>query len=137
MLDDRRWMMVVGRRRVAEVAGREGGGVAGGEPGYRETSRMLAESGLSLAFDELPDVAGQLTTAQAMGPALRQRLVDSGMTFRVLEAAKRPVAAVADHAEFRKVARVEVEMDHAVGLTLLHDPGHSMEERILREQFGA
>ena len=55
----------------------------------------------------------------------------------VLESGKRPVAAVADHAEFRKVARVEVEMDHAVGLTLLHDPGHSMEERILREQFGA
>jgi len=55
----------------------------------------------------------------------------------VLEADKRPVAAVADQAEFRKVSRVEVEMDHAVGLTLLHDPGHSMEERILREQFGA
>ena len=55
----------------------------------------------------------------------------------VLESDKRPVAAVADHEEFRKVARVEVEMDHAVGLTLLHDPGHSMEERILREQFGA
>ncbi len=55
----------------------------------------------------------------------------------VLESDKRPVAAVADHSEFRKVARVEVAMDHAVGLTLLHDPGHSMEERILREQFGA
>ncbi|MFT4096355.1 MAG: NAD kinase [Rhodoblastus sp.] len=55
----------------------------------------------------------------------------------VLESDKRPVAAVADQVEFRKIARVEVEMDHAVGLTLLHDPGHSMEERILREQFGA
>ncbi len=55
----------------------------------------------------------------------------------VLEADKRPVAAVADHLEFRKVTRVAVEMDHATGLTLLHDPGHSMEERILREQFGA
>ncbi len=59
------------------------------------------------------------------------------VVIEVLEADKRPVAAVADHAEFRKVARVEVAMDHAVGLTLLHDPGHSMEERILREQFGA
>jgi short subunit dehydrogenase-like uncharacterized protein len=66
-----------GRRIVTEVAG--------GEPGYRETSRMLAESGLSLAFDDLPDLAGQLTTAQAMGPALRERLIRSGMTFRVLE----------------------------------------------------
>ncbi|MFV0280163.1 MAG: NAD kinase [Rhodoblastus sp.] len=55
----------------------------------------------------------------------------------VLEADKRPVAAVADHSEYRKITRVEVSMDHAVGLTLLHDPGHSMEERILREQFGA
>lgn len=55
----------------------------------------------------------------------------------VLEADKRPVSAVADHAEFRNVVRVAVEMDHATGLTLLHDPGHSMEERILREQFGS
>ena len=54
-----------------------------------------------------------------------------------METDKRPVAAVADHAEFRHVVRVEVEMDHATGLTLLHDPGHSMEERILREQFGS
>ena len=59
------------------------------------------------------------------------------MGIDVLEADKRPVAAVADHLEFRKVTRVAVEMDHATGLTLLHDPGHSMEERILREQFGA
>jgi len=54
----------------------------------------------------------------------------------VLEAAKRPVAAVADHFEIRNVARVRVAMDHSTGLELLHDPGHSMEERILREQFG-
>jgi NAD+ kinase len=55
----------------------------------------------------------------------------------VLEAPKRPVAVAADHAEFRNISRVEVEMDHKTGLTLLHDPGHSMEERILNEQFGA
>ena len=59
------------------------------------------------------------------------------VVIEVLETDKRPVAAVADHAEFRHVLRVEVEMDHATGLTLLHDPGHSMEERILREQFVA
>ncbi|WP_374546671.1 NAD kinase [Rhodoblastus sp.] len=53
----------------------------------------------------------------------------------VLEADKRPVAAVADHYEIRDVARVTVMTDHSVGLELLHDPGHSMEERILREQF--
>ncbi len=53
----------------------------------------------------------------------------------VLEADKRPVAAVADHYEIRDVVKVRVATDHFVGLHLLHDPGHSMEERILREQF--
>jgi NAD+ kinase len=54
----------------------------------------------------------------------------------VLESAKRPVAAVADHTEIRDVCSVEIAMDHKTGLVLLHDPGHSLEERILREQFG-
>jgi NAD+ kinase len=58
------------------------------------------------------------------------------VTIEVLEADKRPVAAVADHFEIRKVMKVEIAMDHATGLTLLHDPGHSLDERILREQFG-
>ena len=57
------------------------------------------------------------------------------VTIQVLEADKRPVAAVADHFEIRDVVRVQVTTDHSVGLELLHDPGHSMEERILREQF--
>ena len=47
-----------------------------------------------------------------------------------------PVAAVADHFETRDVTRVEIAMDHGAGLVLLHDPGHSLDERILREQFG-
>jgi NAD+ kinase len=54
----------------------------------------------------------------------------------ILEPDKRPVAAVADHFEVRNVIKVSVAMDHATGLVLLHDPGHSLEERILREQFG-
>ena len=54
----------------------------------------------------------------------------------ILEPGKRPVAAVADHFEIKDVARVEVRMDHQTGLVLLHDPGHSLDERILREQFG-
>ena len=54
----------------------------------------------------------------------------------ILEADKRPVSVVADHAEFRRVVQVSIAMDHATGLLLLHDPGHSLEERILREQFG-
>ena len=54
----------------------------------------------------------------------------------ILEAEKRPVAAVADHIEIRDVARVEIAMDHGTGAVILHDPGHSLGERILREQFG-
>lgn len=58
------------------------------------------------------------------------------VTIDVLEAEKRPVSAVADHFEFRGVVRVEVSMDHETGIVILHDPGHSLEERILNEQFG-
>lgn len=58
--------------------------VGGGDPGYTETAKMLAESALCLAHDALPDVSGQTTTAVAMGDALRERLVRAGMTFRVL-----------------------------------------------------
>ena len=58
------------------------------------------------------------------------------VVIEILEADKRPVAAVADHFETKDVARVEIAMDHGTGLVLLHDPGHSLDERILREQFG-
>ncbi len=54
----------------------------------------------------------------------------------ILETAKRPVSAVADHFEVRNVVRVEIAMDLAIGLVLLHDPGTSLDERILLEQFG-
>ncbi|MFI2369294.1 saccharopine dehydrogenase family protein [Streptomyces sp. NPDC018833] len=68
----------------------EGGGrrvfteVSGGDPGYDETAKMLAESALCLAFDDLPGVGGgQLTTAVAMGGALVSRLDSAGIVFRV------------------------------------------------------
>ena len=54
----------------------------------------------------------------------------------ILEPIKRPVSAVADHFEVRDVVHVEIGMDHDTSLILLHDPGHSLDERILREQFG-
>jgi short subunit dehydrogenase-like uncharacterized protein len=71
----------------------EGGGervvteVRGGDPGYTETAKMLAESALCLAFDENPQSAGQVTTATAMGDALLARLQAAGIEFRVLEPA--------------------------------------------------
>ena len=54
----------------------------------------------------------------------------------VLEAEKRPVSAVADHFEVRAVAKVDVRMDTATSRVMLFDPGHSLDERILAEQFG-
>ena len=61
---------------------------------------------------------------------------EARVTVEVLEAEKRPVAATADHHEIKDVAVIEIGMDHDTGLVLLHDPGHSLDERILREQFG-
>ena len=58
------------------------------------------------------------------------------VTLEVLEGDKRPVAAVADHDEVRDVRRVEVLSDRTISMRMLFDPGHSLEERILREQFG-
>jgi NAD+ kinase len=58
------------------------------------------------------------------------------VVINVLDAEKRPVAAVADHDEVRGVQSVEIGMDHAIAIPMLFDPGHSLDERILREQFG-
>jgi NAD+ kinase len=58
------------------------------------------------------------------------------VTIEVLEPGKRPVSAVADHVQIDNVLRVEIEIDRDVDLVMLHDPGHSLDERILREQFG-
>jgi len=58
--------------------------VSGGDPGYTETSKMLAESALSLAFDDNPPTAGQVTTAVAMGDNLLTRLQKAGIGFEVV-----------------------------------------------------
>ncbi|HEU4566634.1 MAG TPA: saccharopine dehydrogenase NADP-binding domain-containing protein [Marmoricola sp.] len=57
--------------------------VSGGDPGYTETAKMIAESALSLAFDDNPPTAGQVTTAAAMGDRLLERLQRAGMRFEV------------------------------------------------------
>src|SRR6202012_6193932 len=54
----------------------------------------------------------------------------------VLEGDKRPVAAVADHDEVRDVQRGEGLSDKTLSMRMLFDPGHRLDERILREQFG-
>lgn len=59
--------------------------VSGGDPGYTETAKMLSESALCLAFDDLPEAVGVVTPAQAMGDALIKRLEAAGITFEVME----------------------------------------------------
>ena len=60
---------------------------------------------------------------------------DAIVRFEILESAKRPVSAVADNTEVRDVTAVEVRENRSVGVRLLFDPEHNLEERILREQF--
>lgn len=66
-----------GQRVVTEVTG--------GDPGYGETSKMLAESAMCLAKDRLPKRAGVLTPANAMGNKLIERLQKAGIGFNVME----------------------------------------------------
>ncbi|MBM3586508.1 MAG: NAD kinase [Alphaproteobacteria bacterium] len=60
---------------------------------------------------------------------------DATVVFDILEAEKRPVAAVADYTEVRDVTRVEVREARDVLLTLMFDPDHGLSERIIAEQF--
>ena len=57
------------------------------------------------------------------------------VTIEVLEAERRPGAAVADHDEVRDVRSVDIRRDHDISMQMMFDPGHSLDERILREQF--
>ena len=57
------------------------------------------------------------------------------VNFEVLDADKRPVSAVADSEEVRNVIEVEIRRDASKTLTLLFDPEHNLEERIVAEQF--
>ncbi len=55
--------------------------------------------------------------------------------FEVLDPAKRPVSAVADNVEVRHVSFVDIAEDRTITTTMLFDLGHSLDERILAEQF--
>lgn len=55
--------------------------------------------------------------------------------FEILDAHKRPVSAVADDFEVRDVVAVDVAEDRSIAMTMLFDAGHSLDERILAEQF--
>ena len=61
--------------------------VRGGDPGYTETAKMLAEAAMCLAYDDNPHTVGQVTTAAAMGENLTNRLIDAGLVFTILRTA--------------------------------------------------
>ncbi|MGE3528198.1 MAG: NAD kinase [Methyloceanibacter sp.] len=61
---------------------------------------------------------------------------DARVTIEVLEPDKRPVSAVADHTEFRDVTKVQVVEENGIDIFMMFDPGHTLAERILSEQFG-
>jgi NAD+ kinase len=55
--------------------------------------------------------------------------------FRVLDAIKRPVSAVADQREVRDIRTVTIAIDKSATLTLMFDPEHALDDRITMEQF--
>jgi short subunit dehydrogenase-like uncharacterized protein len=65
-----------GQRLVCRIS-------APGDPGYKATAVMLGESALSLALDDLPEAAGVLTPATAMGVVLADRLRAAGHSYDV------------------------------------------------------
>ncbi|HET6434289.1 MAG TPA: NAD kinase, partial [Xanthomonadaceae bacterium] len=67
----------------------------------------------------------------------RGALLKSGteVRFRVLDPYKRPVSATADSHEVRDVVEVTIRESRDRTVTLLFDPEHNLEERILSEQF--
>lgn len=55
--------------------------------------------------------------------------------FDIRESVKRPVSAVADHTEVRNVSSVSIAEASEISIIMLFDEGHSLEERIIQEQF--
>lgn len=125
-------VLIDGRERLSELVG---DGLLVATP-VGSTAYNLSAHGPILPLDA---TMMALTPISAFRPrGWRGALLQDKMkvTIDILEAEKRPVAAVADHYEMKNVVQVTIAMDHATGLVLLHDPGHSLNERILREQFG-
>ncbi|MGO8843136.1 MAG: NAD kinase [Methyloceanibacter sp.] len=61
---------------------------------------------------------------------------EATVVIEVLEPEKRPVSAVADNTEFRDVVTIKVKEESGVDILMMFDPGHTLAERIISEQFG-
>lgn len=57
------------------------------------------------------------------------------IVFEAIDAEKRPVSATADDIEVRDITRVSIRQLQDISKTIMFDPDHSLEERMLREQF--
>jgi NAD+ kinase len=60
---------------------------------------------------------------------------NSKIKFEIINPKSRPVSATADFSEVKNVKEVLISQDRSKAFTILFDPNHSLEERILREQF--
>ena len=104
--------------RFADVVARFVRGVAGAG-----LAALVEDAGLRAFFLQSLDLKAE------GGPRWR-------LNFDVLEAEKRPVMADADsRGSVREVASVEVRSEPGVRHRILFDPGHGLEERLMREQF--
>ena len=66
------------------------------------------------------------------GALLPQRVK---IRIEVLNFDTRPVSATADNVEARDIKYIEISTDKTKKLTILHDSDHSLDERIMKEQF--
>jgi NAD+ kinase len=125
-------ILVDGKERLAQL---DGDGVMVATPAGSTAYNLSAQGPI------IP-IGAELLALTPISPFRPRRwrgalLPDNALvSITVLEAEKRPIAAVADHQEVRFVQKVDIRMDHAIGLHMLFDPGHNLDERILREQFG-
>ena len=122
---------VNGRVRIPELAG---DGVLLATP-VGSTAYNLSANGPILPLDSRMLALTPISPFRPRrwpGAILPER---SRVTFRVHEPAKRPVAVVADQKEVRDIAEVHVEIARDKEMTLLFDPGHALDERIVAEQF--
>ena len=125
-------ILIDGKERLAELAA---DGVMVATPAGSTAYNLSAQGPI------IP-INGRLLALTPMSPFRPRRwrgalLPDTArVEIEVIEADKRPAAAVADHDEVRDVRKVEIGMDHTIAIPMLFDPGHSLDERILREQFG-
>lgn len=86
-------------------------------------------------------LSGNLLAMTPIGPFRPRRWKGAqlhhaaSIVFEILEPEKRPVSAVADFTEVRDVVSVSIDEERSIKISLLFDPEHNLEERIIKEQF--